>query len=266
MILKKRKAIPDQEEESYFISMTDIMVGLLFIFVIIIMYFAFQLKEQVEERENYEKKASQHRSRILEEIRLILIEKGETEFTIDKEQGILRFPSKVFFASGQADIPPESRAAELSKKLAVAFSDVLRCSVFNENKRPFDTTYFCKAKNRDSIFIEALYIEGHTDNVPTGSRLREQYKIVNNLQLSARRATNTYQELINTQPVLTKFQSPQNEPVFAAAAFGDSRPLALNADEDGRASNRRIDIRLIMYVPATSGALEKYKTMLEGML
>ena len=40
--MRRTKSSVDEEEESVFISMTDIMVGLLFIFIIIIMYFALQ--------------------------------------------------------------------------------------------------------------------------------------------------------------------------------------------------------------------------------
>ena len=36
------------EEESYFVSMTDIMVGLLFIFIILVMFFAFQIRDTEE--------------------------------------------------------------------------------------------------------------------------------------------------------------------------------------------------------------------------
>ena len=36
---------PFDEEESYFISMTDLMVGLLFIFIIMLMVFALQYRE-----------------------------------------------------------------------------------------------------------------------------------------------------------------------------------------------------------------------------
>jgi hypothetical protein len=34
-----------EEDESYFISMTDLMVGLLFIFIIMLMVFALQYRE-----------------------------------------------------------------------------------------------------------------------------------------------------------------------------------------------------------------------------
>ena len=44
---------PDEEhdEESFFVSMTDIMVGLLFIFILIIMYFAIQAKLDMQHEE-----------------------------------------------------------------------------------------------------------------------------------------------------------------------------------------------------------------------
>jgi chemotaxis protein MotB len=38
-----------EEEESYFVSMTDLMVGLLFIFIIMLMVFALQYREGEKE-------------------------------------------------------------------------------------------------------------------------------------------------------------------------------------------------------------------------
>ncbi len=35
-------------EESYFISMTDIMVGMLFVFIILLMYFAYRIQNTKE--------------------------------------------------------------------------------------------------------------------------------------------------------------------------------------------------------------------------
>ena len=42
--MRRHHAEDEQDEESFFVSMTDIMVGLLFIFLMIIMYFAIQAK------------------------------------------------------------------------------------------------------------------------------------------------------------------------------------------------------------------------------
>ncbi|UTD26369.1 hypothetical protein [Bradyrhizobium sp. WD16] len=35
----------EQGEESYFVSMTDIMVGMLFVFIILLMYFAYRIQD-----------------------------------------------------------------------------------------------------------------------------------------------------------------------------------------------------------------------------
>ena len=45
-----RRIKAEDEDESFFVSMTDIMVGLLFIFIMIIMYFALQTK--IDQSEN----------------------------------------------------------------------------------------------------------------------------------------------------------------------------------------------------------------------
>ena len=46
-------------EESYFVSMTDIMIGLLFIFLILLTYFAFQIQEDAVPRVEYEEMKAQ---------------------------------------------------------------------------------------------------------------------------------------------------------------------------------------------------------------
>ena len=77
---------PVDGEESYFISMTDLMVGLLFIFIIMLMVFALQYREA--ERKNLEAEqvrkmtterlvdADQVRDEILESLRKYLLKHG----------------------------------------------------------------------------------------------------------------------------------------------------------------------------------------------
>ena len=45
-----RRTKSEEADESFFVSMTDIMVGLLFIFIMIIMYFALQTR--IDQAEN----------------------------------------------------------------------------------------------------------------------------------------------------------------------------------------------------------------------
>ena len=60
------------EEESYFVSMTDMMVGLLFIFILMLMYFALQYQKTTEQLTN----ANQTRGEILVKIEKSLKDQG----------------------------------------------------------------------------------------------------------------------------------------------------------------------------------------------
>ena len=57
---RHRKKI-EEEDESFFISMTDIMVGLLFIFILIIVYFAIQSQVEAKKYEDLVSKDEKRR-------------------------------------------------------------------------------------------------------------------------------------------------------------------------------------------------------------
>jgi len=76
-----------KEEESYFVSMTDMMVGLLFVFLIMLMYFALQYKDNAQELLT----ADATRTTILEQLKESLKREG-VEVQIDTETGVLRLP------------------------------------------------------------------------------------------------------------------------------------------------------------------------------
>lgn len=77
---------------------------------------------------------------------------------------------------------------------------------------------------------EMLMVSGFTDNKPIGAA-NTQYK--DNLELSAQRALTVTRTLVA--------QGMPRSRVFAAA-FGAEQPVASNADEAGRALNRRVEM------------------------
>lgn len=79
-----------------------------------------------------------------------------------------------------------------------------------------------------------LRIEGHTDNVPISSRLREKFP--SNWELSAMRAASVL-HFLQTQVGLPGER-------LAAVGHGEFRPVADNATPEGRMLNRRIRILL----------------------
>ncbi len=74
-----------------------------------------------------------------------------------------------------------------------------------------------------------LTIEGHTDSIPPKGNLT-------NWELSAMRASNIVRYLIRNHDV------PASQ--LTAAGYADTRPIADNDTEIGRALNRRIEIRI----------------------
>lgn len=79
-----------------------------------------------------------------------------------------------------------------------------------------------------------IYIDGHTDNVPVSNpRTKELY--VDNLGLSLARAAAVARVLIDAKIPATR---------LIVRGFGDARPIDSNDTPEGRAKNRRVEIRL----------------------
>jgi outer membrane protein OmpA-like peptidoglycan-associated protein len=74
-----------------------------------------------------------------------------------------------------------------------------------------------------------IQIAGHTDNVGSDA---------SNLQLSQQRANGVRTYLASTGVAAQRMQ---------AVGYGESRPIADNSSESGRAQNRRVEITLIPF-------------------
>src|SRR5207245_73895 len=85
-----------------------------------------------------------------------------------------------------------------------------------------------------NVTDKQIRIEGHTDNVPIGARLRERFPT--NWELSTARATSVVRYLIEEGGV--------DRATLLAVGYADTRPLAGNDTEEGRTANRRIEIAL----------------------
>ncbi len=239
------------------------MIGMLFIFILIIVFFVFQMAVRSETIEAYSQQAIKQRTKILQEIKQRLDQDG-VQVQIDEVHGIIRLPEGVLFASGEPNLT-SSKAKNAAHSLAKAFKAVLPCYVFSVQNTPFLSDPSCQGSRK--VYIEAVLIEGHTDDDPirTGG-LKDDPKIDTNVKLSARRAANTYHFLMNSEPALKDFLSPQlvqssnikSGSLFAVSAYGPSRPLS-DIDDS---LNRRIDIRLIMFMPNTSEELSKLRKLI----
>jgi chemotaxis protein MotB len=133
------------------------------------------------------------------------IDKGNIKIQQVRDRLTINMVDRVLFDSGRADI----KAAGV--KVLKQVSDVL-----------------------NKITDKQIRIEGHTDNVPISTKLQDKFKT--NWELSTARATTVVRYLIDKGGV-----QPQ---ALSAVGYADTHPIAGNDSEEGRSSNRRIEIVL----------------------
>jgi outer membrane protein OmpA-like peptidoglycan-associated protein len=81
-----------------------------------------------------------------------------------------------------------------------------------------------------------VIVEGHTDNSPLKTIYEKQYPYEDNMGLSLFRAK-TVAGMFEKEGIPSKR--------ISAIGYGDTRPIATNATNEGRAQNRRVVVRLI---------------------
>jgi len=237
------------EDESYFVSMTDLMVGMLFIFIILLMAFALNLKDQqtkIDAATDSLTSASEAREKLLKQLEAALKDQG-IEVTIDIENGVLRLPESTLFKTGEYRLDIDGQRA--LKVLAANLQSLL-------------PSYTCVRTSvrpecpEGTAHLETIFIEGHTDDVPVGAQLAS--KVENNWGLSARRAIEVYTQLVKEQPALDSFESARADErghkgkLIGVSGYADRRPIDETGTDEGRTKNRRIDLRFIMSTPSRS--------------
>ena len=88
-----------EEDENFFVSMTDMMVGMLFIFIILLMAFALNFREAQETQQTINEASlgsRKDRDNILSSLSQILENQG-VQVTIDHENGVMRLKADILF-------------------------------------------------------------------------------------------------------------------------------------------------------------------------
>ena len=224
-----RRSRATEEEESYFISMADMMVGLVFVFVILLLYFALQFQQKSKALSD----AGETRAQILRELKDDLA-RHNLHVEIDVVTGVLRIPAEILFASGQYRLSPEGQGKVAL--VAQVMGQVLPC--YSQPRREQG----CPASEHN---IDAIFIEGHTDADP----MTGYGAISDNMDLSALRATNTFRAMRTAAPALEELHNREGSPILSVSGYGSDRPIDTGASDQAKAKNRRIDLRFLMETP-----------------
>lgn len=251
-MLAENEQAHDEDGENYFVSMTDMMVGILFIFIIMLMMFAFNFRQKTDEQENkleIAKELTQQleelqtrinqefavlneadaaRRHLLETIRDRLKARG-LSVVIDDANGVLRLTENaVRFAPDRSDLDTAARANV--RKIAGALVETLPPYTYCTEVRQ------CTEES-DPNQVETVFIEGHTDVTGYDDR---------NWQLSTERAVNTYRTIIEAAPGLRTLRNTENHEILSVSGYSSTRPVAKGQSSEAYALNRRIDLRFVM--------------------
>lgn len=259
---------PEEAEESYFVSMTDIMVGLLFIFIIMLMAFALYLKQEQERAADMQEDTRQtvetvrdevrrmhdlesQRTEMLREIQDRLAERG-VAVIVREGSGVLQLPEELLFAYNARELDAEGMAA--IRHVASALDDVLPC--YSQVPEEIQGDSMCTEEEASGLRLQAVFVEGHTDSV--GS---QDY----NWDLSADRAISTFQALADEASVAVRLRNDDGEYLFSVAGYGENRPAVEERTEEDRRQNRRIDLRFVMN-RSYEDALRRVESQLDSVL
>jgi flagellar motor protein MotB len=168
---------------------------------------------------------------------------------ISTENDALRFKGEGLFASGARSLLPNKRA--IVDRLAELITEAISCYTVNDRELNY------AACNPYGIVIEAVQIEGHTDDVGTDPF---------NIELSTARANDAFFTMLQSQDDLLSYRNIRGQPVISVAGYGEMRPVAPNDTPARKAENRRIDLRLIMYTPRDREQVERIQQQIRDGL
>ncbi len=225
--------IPAQDSGTFNLSISDLMAGLLAIFILTLAYFSLSFNKSKDEYTNNNQRRQEMVRSIGKELNRM-----EIRVEVDEKRGILRIPEETLnFHPGSAEVPDTATVQRIGAVL-------LRTLKSEEYKDK----------------VETVFIEGHTDSDPIyGGRY------ASNWELSTQRAINTWNVMrskgvygYNNQELSELRNHKTSELMFSCSGYADTRPIPnTRNDAAGKKRNRRIDIRFTMAPPAPDASEHK---------
>ena len=160
------------EDQGYWISISDLMTGLLIIFILTLTYYMLTYSQKTARLTDNDRV----RAEILLTLERYLREKGILDVQVDLTHGVLRLPEGVLFDSGEAKVKPDGQ------RVIQVLGPVLKDVLGRENYRGR---------------VETIFVEGHTDSRPIRTK-----EFASNWELSTQRAINAWGALKNETPGL----------------------------------------------------------------
>lgn len=231
------------------LSISDIMSGLLFIFIIILVYFIMEHKNITSEFNSNKRVRAEVLIALKKEIEEVLRKEFNRKIVveIDVEKGVLRLPDQHFFDTCEYEFKNSGKnvISEFRRRIFKRIS----CS----------TTGIKGLCDNGKLRIESFYVEGHSDCMPVSLRKSKNNKcyrngIYSNMQLSSLRSLSAFNvlKLKDNNVDIMSLKNLNNEPIFSISAYGEYRSLSSASCKNKNGDlekDRRIEFKIQMHLP-----------------
>lgn len=211
----RRKSEDSNENNIFWITMTDLMTGLVLVFVV--MFFYTYLTSHLELVK--QKVAKETATSSLQES----LKEQNIDAIVDPISGVVKISDLELFELGSFDLSDNGK--KYLDKFAPAYLNSL-----------FSNTYLNKN-------IDKIIIQGHTDSQTFKGKYSDDEQYMKNMELSLNRAYAVANYMTNTPYNKENGNKLRKMIVVEGASFSD--PILVNGKED-YAKSRRVELKLVM--------------------
>jgi flagellar motor protein MotB len=215
--------------ENFYVSLNDMLVGVLFIFILLLAWSAADYNRRLTRSETFKAEQDrrvEERTKLLNGLQETLKARGY-QASVRAGEGVLRFKEELLFEQGRHDLKPQGR--EALALMGQLLAGELACPPDRQPARPCDR------------ILEAIYVEGHTDSTPVRGNPD------GNFELSALRAIAAMRAMTARASALETLTNVRDERLIGVSGYADTRPLPDTRPSD--AVNRRVDFRFVLEPP-----------------
>ena len=199
----------------FWITMTDLMTGLVLVFIVMFFYVYVQNHfHQVAQN-----MAQENANKVLQET----LKNENIEATVDEISGVVKISDLELFDLNSYTLSPKGKA--YLNKFAPAYFDSL-----------FSNEYMDKN-------IEKIVIQGHTDSQTFAGKYSADEQYMKNMELSLKRAFEVANYMTNTS--YNKINGDRLRKMIIVEGASFSNPIIENGKEN-YAKSRRVELKLIM--------------------
>ena len=222
--------VPDADG-GYLASASDLMIGLLFVFIILVVVLALEQRRQQAE-------IDKQRAGLIGASDPLFVVTGAVgaalkkvlpNVKVDEKTGVISLPEDALFASGSAQLSASGQ--HVLMRAAEQLAAAMPCYVDNQREGRDCST------NPYRHEIETIFIEGHTDSVPFAAGTKDNF----DLSLARARAVD---KVLVVSTALSAYRNKALQPLFSFSAYADTRPRVGTQPTD--AENRRVDLRIVL--------------------